>query len=122
MVAQSDTHVYLISCKAKDQNLGPKQLLNFFLYEYRTFFGDIIWDLDKAGEIDEWTTCVAKSSTVMERFEFTGKKLVPMFVTPDARSLSLKSVRHWCIDERIAENIPETVIIRAGDLKDYMFQ
>jgi len=122
VVAQSDTHVYLISCKAKNQNLGPKQLLNFFLYEYRTFFGDIIWDLDKAGEIEGWTTCVAKSSTVMERFDFTGKKLVPMFVTPDARSLSLKSVRHWCIDERITEKIPETVIIRACDLKDYEFQ
>jgi len=57
----------------------------------------------------------------MERFEFTGKKLVPMFVTPDARSLSLKSVRRWCIDERIAEKIPETVIMRACDLKEYEF-
>ncbi len=121
VVAQSNTHVYMISCKAKDLNLGPKQLLSFFLYKYKTFFDDVIWDLDKAGEIAEWTTCVAKSSSVLTRFGFNGKKLIPMFITPDVRSLSLNSVRQWCIDERLGEKIPDAVIIRACELKDYEF-
>lgn len=120
-VAQSDTHVYLLSCKAMDQSLGPKLLLSYFLWNYKTFFGSVEWDLEKAHEISDWADCIRKSPRVLEDRGFTEREIVPLLVTSDSRPLSLESIQKWCLDMELASTLPEAMIIQANALKDFTF-
>lgn len=121
VVAQSDTHVYLISCKAMDQNIGSKNLLTFFLSDYRTFYGSVEWDLMKAWEISDWVKCMSTSPSVLQDRRISGKTIVPLLVTPDQRPLGIESVKKWCVDMKIAYKLPEVKILRVSELKEYPF-
>ncbi|MHA1907516.1 MAG: hypothetical protein ACW98Y_09505 [Candidatus Thorarchaeota archaeon] len=121
VVAQSDTHVYLFSCKAMDQSVGSKLLLTFFLREFKTFFGNIEWDLEKATEISDWTDCIRHLPKFIEDRGFTGKEFVPCLVTSDLRPLNLDSVQQWCLNMEVAYNLPEAKVIQAKTLKDFAF-
>ncbi len=111
----------MISCKAMDQNIGSKNLLTFFLYDYRTFYGSVEWDLKKAWEIGDWAECISKSPSVLQDRRIRGKTIVPLLVTPDQRPLGLESVKKWCLDMKLAYKMPEVKILRVSELKEYSF-
>ena len=121
VVAQSDTHAYLISCKAMGQSLGSKLLLTFFLKDNKTFFGNIQWDLEKAAEISDWTECIRHLPEFLKDRKLAGKELVPLLVTADFRPLSLESVQHWCLNMELTYELPEAKVIQAKTLKDFPF-
>ncbi|MGY5852369.1 MAG: hypothetical protein RTU92_02255 [Candidatus Thorarchaeota archaeon] len=120
VVAQSNTHVYFISCKAMDQSVGSKLLLTFHLGDYKAFFGNIIWDLEKSAEISDWAKCIRHIPEFLEERGFTGKEIVPLLVTSDLRPLSLDSVQQWCRKMKLVESIPEAKVIQAKALNEFI--
>lgn len=121
VIAQSESNVYLISCKAMDETIGSKLLMYFFQHDFVAFRKNIELDLKYAGQIEQITRCIRKSPDFLEDRALLGKKIIPLLVTSDVRPLSLESVRQWCLDMRLAYNLPNVRIIQAKNLKDFRF-
>lgn len=121
VIAQSSRCVYLISCKAMDHWIAFDNLSTFFLQNYKSFSKSIQADLENTGEISQIAECIEQSPKFLKDRGFSGKEIIPFLVCPVQRPLGLDSVRKWCLDNKLAYTLPKTKIIRANELKDYLF-
>jgi len=118
IVAFSERKVYLISCKAPDQFRGSDMIQRFHFLRAQEFETNLEWDLEKAGEIEEYARCVSQSASYLEPRGFTGREVVPVLVTSDFQPLSVPEIRAWMLRHR---TVPSTLIIQAKRLSTFPF-
>ncbi|MHA1928940.1 MAG: hypothetical protein ACTSV2_10245 [Candidatus Thorarchaeota archaeon] len=118
VIAQSDSKVYLISCKAQDQFYGSTMMERLLGNTADEFENKLKEDIENAGEIENYANCIQQSKEYLESEGFDNKVIIPILMTSDVRPLSLKSVREWSLDVRISKSLPNVQIIHSKEISE----
>lgn len=121
VIAQSETKVYLISCKALDQFYGSKLLRTLLGTTYDEFQRKLLDDIANAGEIEQYADCIRLSREYLISEGLEDKKTIPILMTSDVRPLSLESVREWSIDSKLVSTIPDIQIMQSKEISGKPF-
>ena len=121
IIAQSNSKVYLISCKALDQFSGPKMLQSLLGSTFEEFENKLRDDLENAGEIDKYAECIQGFREYAEAEGWGKREIIPVLITSDVRPLSLNSACQWLVDAKIANKVPNVRIIQAREISSVRF-